>query len=195
MRAAFLCPIALVAVSPVLAACEGGPPPPPPVLDRFNPSMCPKIAPDRGTLPLDPAIEGVKANVSLVSHRVVSANFVRVSLTFTNGGQHGTTLALPRQAFSIEGYHLVDRNCVPVPYRPPTTPRALNFDTTGPMPLNQGESATLDLALDDMAPGLVLPPGTYALRLALRMDPKSHVVRGRTIYSEWTVFVVGAPAA
>jgi hypothetical protein len=157
---------------------------------RFNPALCPKIPPDVGTLPPDPNVEGVKANLALVSRIVASAGLVRLSLTFTNLAQHSTRLALPRQAFSLEGYSLVDHNCAPVPYQSTATPRVLAYGNTGPMPLGQGESATLDLSLDDMAPGLVLAPGMYAIRLALRIDPSSASVRSRTLWSPWALFLV-----
>lgn len=179
-----------VALALALAACGGGPKSPDSTVERFNPALCPKIPADVGTLPLDPAVEGVKADLGLVSRRVASAALVRLSLRFTNFAQHATTLALPRQAFSLEGYSLVDHNCVPVPFRSTAAPRALAYGNTGPMPLAQGESATLDLSLDDMAPGLGLAPGVYAIRVALRLDPSSRVVRPRTLTSPWAIFLV-----
>lgn len=192
MRSSGRLALALASVLGLLAAsCGDGPKSPDSLVARFNPALCPKLPVENSPLPPDPAVEGVKADVALVSRRVTSANFVRLSVTFTNTGLHGTQLALPRQTFSLEGYSLVDHNCVPVPFRSTATPRALAYGNTGPMPLKQGESATLDLSLDDMAPGLTLAPGMYAIRLAIRFDPSSNVVRAKALYSPWALFLVG----
>jgi hypothetical protein len=126
---------------------------------------------------------------------VTSTRGVRLSLTFKNIGQHVLTLSLPRQAFTLAGFNLVDHDCVPVRYAQSTTARALGYGDSGPMPLNVGESATIDASLDDLAPGLVLPPGIYAIRLALRLDPSATVVRGQTVVSDWALFAVVPPGS
>jgi len=161
---------------------------------RFNAALCPAAPRVDTSRPLDPNLDGVKGNLSLLSRTVTSTRGVRIALTFTNGGQHGITLSLPRGAFTLAGFSLVDSDCRPVPYAQSVTAHALAYGNSGPMPLNIGESATIDSSLDDLAPRLALPPGIYAIRLALKIDPVSAVVRGATIVSDWALFAV-VPAA
>jgi hypothetical protein len=61
------------------------------------------------------------------------------------------------------------------------------------MPLANGETATVDTSLDDLAPGLALKPGIYAIRLALKVAPAAPILRGKTIQSEWGLFAVLPP--
>jgi hypothetical protein len=77
-----------------------------------------------------------------------------------------------------------------VRYAKPTTAHALAYRDSGPIPLGIGESATIDSTLDGLAPGLELKRGIYAIRFALRMLPAAPTLRGRTIYSDWTLFAV-----
>jgi hypothetical protein len=173
-----------------LVSCGGGAKAPTESMARFNAALCP--APPRvdTSRPLDPNLDGVKGNVALLSRTVTSTRGVRIAVTFRNDGQHGITLSLPRGAFTLGGFSLVDHDCRPVPYAQSTTAHALGYGNSGPMPLNIGESATIDSSLDDLAPGLVLPPGIYAIRLELKMEPVSAVVRGGTILSDWALFAV-----
>ena len=172
------------------SGCEGPPKAPPITMDRFNAALCPRPPREDLSRPLDPTLEGVKADVALVSRTVKSADGVRLTLTFHNAGLHGLSLALPRQAFTLAGWSLVDHACIPVPYAQSTTARALGYGDSGPMPLNAGESATIDSSLTDLAPGLVLKPGIYAIRLTLATAPSSPILRGRTILSDWVTFQV-----
>jgi hypothetical protein len=61
------------------------------------------------------------------------------------------------------------------------------------MPLAPSDSATIDTGLDDLAPGLTLKPGIYALRLALAVEPMQVSLRGKTVYSDWMTFAVSPP--
>jgi hypothetical protein len=175
------------------AACGGKPKALPPGMDRFNAALCPKLPVESGSLPIDPNLEGVKADLGVLSRTVSSTSALRLNLTFRNAGLHGLTLSLPRQAFTLAGFNLVDHRCVPVAYVQPPTARALAYGNSGPMPLNTGESATIDSSLDDLAPGLKLAPGIYAMRLNLRLDATSSVVRAHAIVSDWTTFMVAPP--
>jgi hypothetical protein len=180
----------LIVATLVLAGCGGGPKAPPPGMDRFNAALCAPLVAEDTHLPLDPNLEGIKADIALASRTVASADKLQLSLTFRNTGLHGTSLALPQRAFSLAGFDLVDHACSPVSVAASETSKALAYRNSGPMPLNAGESATVDMALSDRAPGLALPPGIYAVRLALRVDAPSTVVRGTTLRSSWALFAV-----
>jgi hypothetical protein len=184
-RVAFSAALALGAF-----ACGGGPKSPTQSMDRFNAALCPVPPHEDTSKPLDPNLDGVKADVVAASRTVTTASKLRLSLTFRNTGLHGVTISLPRQAFTLAGWSLVDHACVPVAYAQPPTAKALAYGNSGPMPLAIGESATIDTSIDDLAPGLALPPGIYAIRLALHPDASSPVVRERTILSDWTLFAV-----
>jgi len=178
-----------------LALVSCGPPPSPALrMPRFNAALCPALPREDLSRPLDPNLDGVKARIDLPTREVKSPALVRLSITYTNGGLKGVKLSLPQDAFTVAGFNLVDHACVPVRYGQPPTSKALAYRDTGPMPLNPGESATIDANLGDLAPGLILPPGIYALRLALRIDAAAPVVRGATVRSDWALFAVLPPS-
>ncbi len=185
-----------LALAALAAAASCGPPPPPPLppMARFNAAMCAPLAPEDRSRPLDPNLEGVRADVALVNRTVTAASLLRLSVTFRNASQHGITLSLPQNTFTLSGFELVDSSCKRVPYNASPTSKMLGYRTSGPMPLAIGDSATIDAGLDDLAPGLVLPQGIYGIRLALAMDGGLASLRGRTVYSEWTLFAVAPPA-
>jgi len=176
-----------------VAGCGGPPSPVTAQMARFNPALCPKPPPEDLSRPLDPNLEGVKADLQVLNRTVRAASDLRVSLIFRNVGLHGFSLSLPRQAFTLAGFDLVDHACVPVAYVEPPTAGALAYGSSGPMPLANGESATIDTTLDGLAPGLTLKPGIYAIRFALRVAPSGASLRGRTILSDWALFAVMPP--
>jgi hypothetical protein len=145
------------------------------------------------SLPLDPNLEGVRVDLHVATRTVTAASALRLSLMYRNAGLKGFSLQLPRQAFSLSGYQLVDHDCVRVPYAESPAAGALAYSTSGPMPLANGETATVDTSLDDLAPGLALKPGIYAIRLALKVAPAAPILRGKTIQSEWGLFAVLPP--
>jgi hypothetical protein len=175
--------------------CGGGAKSPTAAMPRFNPALCPAPPREDTSRPLDPNLDGVGANLALLSRTVTSTKGVHIALTFRNGGQHGVSISLPQSAFSLAGFTLVDHDCKRVPYVASPTTRALHYGGSGPMPLKIGESATVDTALDDLAPGLVLQPGIYALRLSLPLIPESPVIRGETLRSDWALFALVPSAA
>ncbi len=177
---------ALVAVS----ACGGPPPAPPPLMERFDSARCPKLPPEDLSRPLDPNLDGVKVDLILAQKVVRAAADLRMTMNFRNVGLHGLTLSLPQQAFTLEGFQLVDHACVPVRYTRSAAAKALAYKTSGPMPLKTGESATIDSDIDGLAPGLELRRGIYAIRFALRMESAATTLRGRTILSDWSTFAV-----
>ncbi len=160
---------------------------------RFNPALCPKPPPEDTSRPLDPNLEGVKAELRVLDRTIRSVGEQRLTLMFRNAGLRGFSLSLPRQAFTLAGFDLVDHNCVPVPYAASPAAGDLAYRNAGPMPLAGGESATIDTSLDDLAPGLQLKPGIYAIRLALRFAPAAPILRGRTIQSDWALFAMMPP--
>jgi len=176
-----------------LVGCGGGPKSPTASMARFNPALCPATPREDTSRPLDPNLEGLKADLALMSRTVTATKGVHIALTFRNGGQHGVSLSLPQKAFSLAGFSLVDHDCRPVAFVPSPTAKAMRYGSSGPMPLKIGESATIDTELDDLAPGLVLAPGIYAIRLALPIVPESAVVRGETLRSDWSLFAVVPP--
>jgi hypothetical protein len=184
--------MALAAAVPLALAAACGPPPkpPPPPMDKFNQALCPPLPPEDTSRPLDPALDGVKADLSLPQRTVKAAADLRLALTFRNVGLHGTTLQLPQSVFTLEGFQLVDSSCVPVKYAKPVAAKALAYKSAGPMPLNAGESATIDSSIDGLAPGLELRRGIYAVRLALRVLPGMPTLRGKTLYTDWATFAV-----
>jgi len=99
----------LLAVSLPGLTCGPPPKPPPPLMDRFDPALCPKLPPEDTSRPLDPNLDGVKADVALAQRVVVAAAAVRLALTFHNIGLHGLQLNLPQRAFTLEGFQLGDR--------------------------------------------------------------------------------------
>jgi hypothetical protein len=157
-------------------------------MERFNAGLCPKAPPEDTSRPLDPNLDGVRADLALPVKVVQPAARLRLVLTLRNGGLKNLSLALPQRAFTLEGFQLVNHACVDVKYLRPVAAKALAYRDSGPMPLRAGESETLESTLADLAPGLELPRGIYAIRLALRVDPGTPELRGRTIYSEWTTF-------
>ena len=157
---------------------------------KFNRALCPKDPPPDLSKPEDPEIEGARAALGTPDRVVPIAGNLRVELTMRNAGLHRMVLNLPQQAFTLEGFELVDHNCVPVRYVKPPTAHALAYRTSGPMPLGIGESATLDSTLDGLAPGLELPRGIYAIRFALRLEPAGASLRSKTLYSDWALFAV-----
>jgi hypothetical protein len=159
-------------------------------MDRFNAALCPKAPAEDTSRPVDPDLEGAKAELSVAQRVVQPAANLRLVLTLKNIGLRNLSLVLPQQAFTLEGFELVDHACKPVTYVKPTTARALAYRNAGPMPLAVGESATIDSTLDGLAPGLELRRGIYAIRFALRMDPSVPTYRGRTVYSDWALFAV-----
>lgn len=171
-------------------ACGGPPKAAGPPMERFNAALCPKLPVEDATLPLDPNLEGVKADLGVLDRMVNKAGSLRLSLTFRNIGQHGLNLLLPREAFMLEGFELVDHACVRVPYAKSAAATALAYSNSGPMPLAVGESATVDSTLSSLAPTLDLPRGIYAIRFALRAPPGRSDMRGRTIRSDWALFAV-----
>ena len=46
-------------------ACGPPPKPPPPPMDRFDPGLCPKLPPEDTSRPVDPNLEGVKADLAV----------------------------------------------------------------------------------------------------------------------------------
>jgi hypothetical protein len=160
------------------------------MMAKFNAALCPKEPSEDTSRPLDPAIDGAKAELATPTRVVEAAGALRLALTLRNTGLHRLVLELPQQAFTLDGFQLVDHACRPVPYTRGVAARALAYRTSGPIPLGAGESATLDSTLDGLAPGLQLTRGIYAIRLALRMDPSGPTVRGRTLYSDWALFAV-----
>jgi hypothetical protein len=173
-----------------LVACGPPPKPPPPPMERFNAALCPTVPPEDTSRPLDPNLDGVRADLAVAQRIVKAAADVRLALTFRNTSLSAHTLSLPQSAFTLEGYQLVDHNCAPVLYARPVAAKALAYKGSGPMPLKEGESATIDTSIDGLAPGLELRRGIYAIRLALRFDSNSALVRGRTVQSEWVTFAV-----
>jgi hypothetical protein len=178
------------ALALLATACGGGAKAPPSTMARFNASLCPAAPRVDTSRPLDPALDGISASVSLMSRTVTSTRGVHLAITFKSSALHRVTLSLPQAAFSLAGFTLVDAACRPVPYAVSPAARGLAYGNSGPMPLLSGESATIDSSLDDLAPGLVLKPGIYAIRLALKMDSSSAVVRGETLLSDWALFAV-----
>jgi hypothetical protein len=185
--------VSALALALALSACGGQQKAQTAQMARFNAALCRKPPPEDTSLPLDPNFEGVKADLHVLSRTVTAAADLRLSLVFRNGGEHRFALSLPRQAFTLAGFDLVDHDCVRVPYLQPPTARALAYGNSGPMPLAVGESATIDSVLGDLAPGLVLAPGIYAIRLSLRIEPGEVSLRGRTVRSDWALFAVMPP--
>ncbi len=143
-----------------LAACGGHAEAPPPGMDRFNAALCPKAPAEDTSRPVDPDLEGAKAELAVAQRVVQPAANLRLVLTLKNIGLRNLSLVLPQQAFTLEGFELVDHACKPVTYVKPTTARALAYRNSGPMPLAVGESATIDSTLDGLAPGLELRRGS-----------------------------------
>ena len=176
-----------------LAACGGPQKPVAPPMARFNAALCPKPPAEDTSLPLDPNLEGVKADLLVGSRTIRSVGEQRLTLTFRNVGLRGFSLSLPRQAFSLAGFDLVDHDCVPVPYvvspvagEPPTgAPARCRWRTASRPPSTRASTIS--------APGLTLRPGIYAIRLSLRMPPAGASLRGRTIQSDWALFAVMPP--
>jgi hypothetical protein len=188
-RLSMLLPLALAG----LTACAGPPKVPPHVMPRFDVAKCPRPPAVDLTVPLDPNLEALKADITLVSKMLPNAAALRLSLTLRNVGTHGMTIDLPQKAFTLGGFELVNHDCVSVGYTQPAAAKALRYGNAGPMPLGIGDLATLDMALDNLAPGIVLPPGIYAIRLALDLDPVRGGLRGKRVTSEWMTFAVVPP--
>jgi hypothetical protein len=182
--------LSVAIASVIVGGCAGEKERPPEMMAKFNAALCPKEPFEDTSRPLDPGTDGAKAELSTPTRVVEAAGALRLALTLRNTGLHRLVLELPQQAFTLDGFQLVDHACRQVPYARGVAARALSYRTSGPIPLGAGESATLDSTLDGLAPGLQLTRGIYAIRLALRMEPSGPTVRGRTLYSDWTLFAV-----